>query len=250
MKLAGGIAVAFYVLGFICINAYLLTLGASDFSLARPRFMSTGIFCASVLAVSLWPGTGIRTYKGEPIDWLPRLLLFLAQAFFAAFILVSMLMIVPGGRVQPGDAWASALNLLGTAVAIRFLMSCFAQVSRRTFGAGDTTQGRYVMLGFIGLFGFMTLLSGFLLFIHPKVSAQFGGGMPRPVVLLLDKDTAPHFLGIGLPLCPDGVITQQVRLMYESDTQYVIESASRILVMDKAATIAIATRNLPACSPK
>jgi uncharacterized membrane-anchored protein YitT (DUF2179 family) len=41
-KLAAGIVLLMYVTGLFAVNAYLFTLGASDFSLVRTRFIYTG----------------------------------------------------------------------------------------------------------------------------------------------------------------------------------------------------------------
>jgi hypothetical protein len=65
LKIAGGLIVALYVLGLLAINAYLFSIGAADFSLARPRFVYTGaLIIAWALMCLVLPIYGFQLNKG------------------------------------------------------------------------------------------------------------------------------------------------------------------------------------------
>jgi hypothetical protein len=54
-KAIGALAIAFYVVGLLATNGYLFSLGVSDFSVLRPRFIYTGalVVLSGVLAYAL-----------------------------------------------------------------------------------------------------------------------------------------------------------------------------------------------------
>jgi hypothetical protein len=53
IKGAGALALGLYVLGLLIVNAYLFRLGASDFTLVRPRFVYTGALIVAITLITL-----------------------------------------------------------------------------------------------------------------------------------------------------------------------------------------------------
>lgn len=53
-KLAAGIVLLLYVTGLLAVNGYLFQLGASDFTLIRPRFVYTGSLIWGLLLSRTW----------------------------------------------------------------------------------------------------------------------------------------------------------------------------------------------------
>jgi hypothetical protein len=64
-KAFAAIAALAYVLGTVCINGYLLNLGASDFSLFRARFVLTGSLVPDDFRIDRQPGDPHRSHASR-----------------------------------------------------------------------------------------------------------------------------------------------------------------------------------------
>lgn len=66
-RLLGILALTLYIVGLIAVNGYLYSLGVTDFSLVRTRFIYTGALLASFLVLPYALLTGAITLAKRPV---------------------------------------------------------------------------------------------------------------------------------------------------------------------------------------
>lgn len=103
LKLSAVMAIAIFAIGFVCVNSYLFTLGASDFSLARPRFVATGVLFIASSTVAALPAMAVEEMRGRKLSRSDRLVV-LAISF------VSSLVPLGAALLAAGNPWPESLS--------------------------------------------------------------------------------------------------------------------------------------------
>jgi hypothetical protein len=81
----------------------------------------------------------------------------------------------------------------------------------------------------------------FMLMAYPQIPDQFGGGQPRVVRLLVEKDAVPALEQLGLRFPSESEVTDFVELLYEGNTQYVLRiEGNQVIKLNKDLVSAIA----------
>jgi hypothetical protein len=250
-KVAAGIVLAFYVIGLIAINGYLFGLGASDFSLLRPRFVYTGALIGfSALLFIIVPYS--------------MALMFLRNSYLPGRIFAVVLIVASGALsfviyfVNPGLSMGDMLRSSSILLAVGLL--CAFQVATLSMWRIVKEPARLDPLALNTLAIGITLLIAsivayvvaFMLLYFPKIPAQFGGGKPTQVALLIKRDEIDGVRALGLPIetrrplggeasgkqpAPEsGYVTSPLDLMYEGSEAYVLRLADGTLIrLDKDA---------------
>jgi hypothetical protein len=258
-KGAGALALGLYVLGLLIVNAYLFRLGASDFTLVRPRFVYTGALIVLLTLIAL-SGPAI----GASFVWQRR------QRGLPTFSSINMQMIIAGLLLSPAILWLCFWLLLATDSPVITRSAIWRQatfLSLSTFIAGLLSVGisiaivllvlpvmsshrsfayRYATRLYIGIVIFLVAsvyVGYFIDAIYPKVPVQFGGGRAVLAQLMFKKDELNSVKAVGLPFPPNGNLSSPVRLAYQGEQSYIVELPNgRIFQIDKSLVSGIVIR--------
>jgi hypothetical protein len=242
LKILGGAAIAVFIIGFVCVNAYLLSLGASDYSLTRPRFIATGVLFLAALSFSCLPATIAKAVLRRTAGMVTLIVSFVLATIVSMAVLSGAL---ASTGVDIADACLSAFRL--TAIGVVSALASMYGLRGHRRDISITALGFALVIMSFGFF-----LAGFLDLFYSKIPSQFGGGRPRDIVLILSEDAAPRVREAGLSVCPGALRTSPVALLYESETDFVIhvehaDGSDRVVVMGKELAVAVVTRDLPPC---
>ena len=224
LKFGGALILGLYVLGLLAINGYLFSLGASDFSLVRARFVYTGgliALCGLVCLVPFFFLEVARRGNGNPI--------------YAAILVI-------GGLIASISYLLFAVNLahseigfidsLKSVVAVYTVGTIGGLVSALALGAVivGIRQGWGRIMVMSGLASATTIVilaasaftASFMYFLFPHIPDQFGGGRPVRVTFLMRHDEIEGIRDLGLPIRNKGAVTESVELMYEGSEAYIV----------------------------
>jgi hypothetical protein len=236
-KVGAASILVLYVLGLLAINGYLFSLGATDFSLVRPRFVYTGgLIVSCAVLFTLLP---VYMFNVERNSWPTTLRMFLAFTGFltASGLVFNLLLYTSEGRQEFAPALTSTLVLYGITVPCAFLLWIpVAAYFRIRDKWGTLRVGRLVAVALLCLLAIGIFVIAFMILLFPKIPIQFGGGKPANVVLLIKKDEVDGVQALGVPFSDEdkrtssagkpsstkSAVTKPLDLMYEGSELYVI----------------------------
>jgi hypothetical protein len=241
LKIAGAVVLALYVLGLVAINGYLFSLGASDYSLVRARFIYTGglvALCGLVCLLSPVYFFRLATLPGIGLLPVRALLRFAGLILPIGLLVLSVTLAyseLPFIDALKYVLIVDALALAGgwiSALALGSLIAEF-QPSEST----ESKQGRSVMAvaSYFILVMIIVVLTGalfvasFMYLLFPHIPTQFGGGRPIRAVFLIKHDEIEGVQHLGLPV-QEGAVTGSVELMYEGSEAYIIRLTDRRII--------------------
>jgi hypothetical protein len=257
-RTAGAIGLFAYVIGLVTVNAYLLNLGVSDFSLLRARFVYAGtlvilsvvIISAFSLLARLTVEKGLESLnmsrekaaerdqkKGRPIVpwWVRAVPIFGYGLVIAAFTPIMLFTIA----MRSGDSWAvvrHALVLWGAGFVTVAVISAASKEFRRS---GERLAEVPVTAVFLAGYVVVFLLI-FARFVYPAVPEQFGGGRSRPARLVVDAPVEASLTEIGLPFTGGRPVSECVDVLFVADDTYVVGLADgAVLQVDKTVVDAL-----------
>jgi hypothetical protein len=244
------LAAILYVVGLLTTNAYLYSLGVSDFSLLRARFVLTGLVTLMPFAIALVGGlyaaddVAAFAVAGGGAGRVFRWLLRDVAIPFALFFLLYVVLFWYAAADDVGEAVRAAALLTVTCtmlvVALLGGLAMYQVIGRHSPGIrgprrrsrvlGQFTEwiglpdpafatvalavgGPLLVLTFIGWFGHH---------VYPEIPEQLGGGQPRLVQLLIAPGAIPAARELGLQVSPDSPVTPPLELVWEGDDTYVI----------------------------
>jgi len=258
-RTAGAIGLFAYVIGLVTVNAYLLNLGVSDFSLLRARFVYAGtlvilsvvIISAFFLFARLTVEKGFESLKrsrekaaerdqkkGRPtVPWWVRAVpIFGYGLVIAAFTPIMLFTIA----MRSGDSWADvrhALVLWGAGFVTVAVISAASNEFRRS--GERRVEGVPVTAVFLAGYVVVFLLI-FARFVYPAVPEQFGGGRSRPARLVVDATVEASLTEIGLPFTGGRPVSECVDVLFVADDAYVVGLADgAVLQVDKTVVDAL-----------
>jgi len=244
---SGGLA---YATGMLAINIYLHELGITDFSLARPKLILTGVLVLlTFLLLALFPIFVARCISGSravgrrtsrPSKQIMILLLFPLFALIAASAYLCFNK--PGlGQIAVWKVWGlinaahqtafnSCLATLLVAAAV-YVPICLAGVSAftaaRVFSraksrppASQIVPERVyfpvaLALAVISVIGYIYIFS---LTFYPAISPAFGGGKPYLEIFVVAEDERCGWQQLGIPFVDEhSNATAPLHVLHESD---------------------------------
>jgi hypothetical protein len=242
-KLAGASILALYVLGLLAINGYLFSIGSTDFSLVRPRFVYTGALIVTFALVYILIPVYFALY-GRTHSILAAVFLGLFGCTGAVIILTGVLVFTNSSAT--GDAIKTILNLYIVIILCGILPGIMILVYMNI--KDDWTPlkiSRLAAVATVAIAAIITYSLAFMLWVFPKLPDQFGGGRPTRVQLLIKKDEVDGVRSLGLlfedmsqsSIAPSnkrstitGAVTTPVDLMYEGSEAYVIRLAKNTFI--------------------
>jgi hypothetical protein len=249
-----------YGLGLFVSSQHLMTLGVSDFSAVRPKYVVTGMWAAMLLLIAALPALAsamMWRYVRPELwkQWSTRLtwvLLFLMSAFFA-WILINLIFLTLAISSKPNVRLIHLETLLqsrgiiplvacvnGGFFVAAFLWLYTRGVSKPTEEApkkptegGITDQmelkvrlGVFFCLGiYVACFAFFTIHK-FLEPLYVQVPESIGGGKPVVAQMILNKDGLAFWKQTEA-LVPEGkesTRTGPIRILYQNEHEFVIKA--------------------------
>jgi hypothetical protein len=243
-KLAAGIVLLMYVTGLFAVNAYLFTLGASDFSLVRTRFIYTGtliwasLFLANVpILISLYM---FRTVPGShpsaPLPYMVRIimrLMMLGGSFaFALSVFFIVVSIVPSA--SPNSRLRVSIILTGWAIGAGLGIWIILLGRRLPATAPSLLQlGQTAIVGVWIVAILIAYTGAFMSLAYSRIPEQYGGGRPREIRLLVAKEDKQGLEELEIAFSGKGQLSDLVTLLYEGEEQYILRSRNGHVVRVK-----------------
>ena len=247
-----------YLVGLLVVNIYLWSLGISEFSLLKVRFVYTGavvlIWLSASLILSVLAVLIASVSKEAEVEhvWVRRLqrLMYRRDAQLVADIILWVgafsYPLWLGNRVLSGAYlpihWPLIRVLLPTYGRLLLVVACLillasvmnGLVDRFLFIATRNDRRMYLaVLTFSTLLAFFGYVRSFSHRIYPVLPEQAGGGKPRDVQIVFSPDHASIMKSLGIPVCEPLGISSRVRLMFDSDNGVVVESRGKIVQLRK-----------------
>jgi hypothetical protein len=268
-KMMALLGILSYVVGLLGVNMYLYQLGVSDFSLWKPRFILTG-FLALLLSVLgfvcpflgawyMFFGNEARV-KTRQVLTNNRIKIFLLRAFcsinfwsrefwkrwwiglifFLAPLIVFSFFAWTGGSNTP---WTIGLSMYASSLSVGILGAAIVYGGRienrkvtpklePLYRAGRTG----LSCVFATLF-FILFLALFAQYVFPVLPEQFGGGKPKQIRILFEKDSLLGAEQIGIPIMPNKQVSEPVNLLFEGTDSYILRLPNnQVVQIDRKAT--------------
>ena len=262
-RTAGALGLLAYVIGLLTVNSYLITLGVSDFSLLKPRFVYAGILVLVSLAITsafwalaeafvgaylkrVWrdrprggeePQKSAESRDGEAtlhyvrrrIERSVRAILWWGQ--FVAIIAFGLWMAaftpfaIFGLAMGSGDSWADTRRALA-------LWAGGVILARVTMGAWNefaTSTPRIrewpAAMIFLATYSFVFIFL-FGRFIYPAVPEQFGGAKAKPARLVVEPTAVAGLAKVGVPFPRNEPVSACIDILFVADDTYVLRAAT------------------------
>jgi len=246
---SGGVA---YATGMLEVNIYLHQLGITDFSLAKPKLIVTGIVVLlTFLLLALFPLFVARwislrgSLRGSKRSCEKILFLLLFPLFMLVAASSHLAFKKPGlGQIAVWKVWEilnathqtvfnSSLTTLVIAATV-YLPICIATVAAfkasRLFNdarSGTTVSDMdrvyfpvMLALAVISVIGYIYIFS---LTFYPAISPAFGGGEPYLERFVVAEGQRCQWQQLGIPFVDEhSNITAPVPVLHESDTQVAV----------------------------
>jgi hypothetical protein len=248
-KISFAILATLYVVGLLVSNAYLTTLGITDFSLLRVRCIFTGLWAIPITVIACLPVVGFGGYKSFQQFRKP----FKSTVFpFVAwgFLYVGGELFLAGFAVLFNDYLLSQLSdsgkvteafgffPVGNAVRAAFHIEKDVLIGVTLMGVALMSVRKNVRLPILFT---IAITIGFLdlpLHAYRIVRNEFGGGAAIRVQIVFTNET-PDISQLGYKR--NGQISTELSLLYENENRIVLreETCKRLLIVERKAVIAI-----------
>jgi hypothetical protein len=258
-KQAGAFVLALYVLGLLAINGFLFSVGASDFSLVRPRFVYTGSLIALCAVVCLLLPlylleVATRVRRGNPTeDYSVFLQVFLvAIGLIAPVLFLAVLVRAVDPRLALDALLKSVVAVYVTALFCGFVCERLIRALLKEKDRwGRLKAGRLAVVTTLVIAALAIFVTVFMSQLFQVIPHQFGGGRPIKATLLIKHDEAQGVRTLGVPIESNAVrvdasgqsqgsVTHLLEVMYEGSEAYLIRLDNRTLVrLDKDLVLAV-----------
>jgi hypothetical protein len=253
VAVSGGLA---YATGMLAVNIYLHQLGITDFSLAKPKLILTGVVVLlTFLLLALFPISVARPISGRRAEGgratrPPKRMLFLMLFPLVGLIAASASLCFknpPGlGQIVVWKVWEvvntkhqTAFNCSLTTLVITaaiYLPICLAAVSASTAAGlfnrakSGTTLSRIVpervyfsvalALAVISVIGYIYIFS---LTFYPAIPPAFGGGKPYVESFVIAAEERCQWQPLGIPFVHENSnATAPLPVLHESDVMVAV----------------------------
>jgi hypothetical protein len=263
------IAIGLYIIGLLTVNAYLYTLGVSDFSTLKPRYIYTGFVVTLSITITVVSGyfgyklfrnmrrihrttttNGRAATDSESPSILFQLLLLLARAGAGSFLLylpfaLYALAIIDAREFLPTRqffvevSWIYALSLL---IGCLIYFSAVSVVRRFTWNVELLEELYAIPSRPLLVYGFVVVLTILIAYyliafarnVYPAIPEQFGGGKPKIVEFLFEQDVVDGLRQQEIAIPESGHWSEPMGVAFENETIYVLrlESGS-VIQIDK-----------------
>ncbi|MEH1839309.1 MAG: hypothetical protein V7L20_11175 [Nostoc sp.] len=240
VKIFTVLAVLCYLVGILTVNDYLYSLGISDFSSLKPRFIYTGVLVLfsifSNLTFSIivfmyrfkYKVESIKDLKFERISlrflWQILFSSLVGSLFFAVVYFVLFSFLFHFDPPEPSSIKTTIKDIFevwfwGSIVCVCPGIILFFNTSI------INSQARFsilLFLGFLFIIVFSYYLTSFGYYVYPLIPEQYGGGKPKEVKIFFKEDISKEIekIGINTQVNTD---TQKIKLLFEGDKNYILK---------------------------
>jgi hypothetical protein len=185
LKLAGGVALSLYVIGLTVVNAYLYSLGVSDFALVRPRFIYAGaLICGLTALAYLIPRfaanevlkaiqakkevgkyRGWRSYVGPLFRESPGLL---------TGVIIYYAILLSFSKYSTPKLFGAVITLAIAGYILGAVLGIIADLIQTFAGDQELSIPKVGFLGFSALFAAVLYAGLFMGILYDKIPEQFG----------------------------------------------------------------------------
>jgi hypothetical protein len=243
-RIFGALAILLYIIGLLTVNTYLFSLGVSEFSLLRARFIYTGalttvfgVFCFGFpifflcLIFSEFPKRGEARGLGRLLWFLGKVTINLTAA------LVSMA--VPGFlfflflKVTGAQNFASGIfNFYFVIFTLGLMIYLIVTFLRMIEKPSDWLLLSGVGGIALGLFFWYLVL--FTNHVYPAIPEQYGGGKPAVVRFLFATESIKGLRQLGIPIAEKSELSPPMRMVFDGTNFCVVPLSNGALVkLDK-----------------
>lgn len=250
LKIVGSVTTitigVFYAVGLLVTNAYLLSIGVTDFNVFKARCLLTGTWAMPVLLVMAAPGViyyRMLSREGSKIkkhQLLP--IATLVAMSYPLFRVITGLVDVEMTTQVVAVYFVGTLGFLCVPAFSIFLNAIKERRDPESYWAGWFAIALFLVI--------ITIDIGF--FIYPSASGAFGGGKPLKAMLILNHEGVATWSKLpgnvdnaalakksgAVSSAPsEQVLTQEVDILYENDRQLVLrwnpKNSQAIVMLDR-----------------
>src|SRR5262245_56150992 len=238
-KVAVGLSVACYLIGFIVVNTHLNRFGYYSVSLVSAQYLTAGIWALAPLMLGWF--FVLFTFKDEvelsiktqvSIVWLVMIYICPALAFLVLLLLseqISMLRI--------GLRWI-------VMIVVGFFISLPAVAFFRWLTPLESLSKMWALtasLAFIVCVLNLAYLINFSRSLYGEIPGTWGGGRPRVVRILVKSEGKEDLTTVGVNFLQGSNVSEQMRLLVATDKEYVLltRSGDRLVSIQSDAIQAI-----------
>jgi len=211
------LAAVLYSLGLIATNLYLLSIGVSDFSSLRPKYMMTGFWVLLMAFLTFLPALGVAlatvTRPGSKRTIFLNLIL--------CYVLALALFYAVNERVK------AETNVVIVLVIIQIFATCMILIQLPSGKDVFPGYARFVLIELA--FASLIMPPMFARFFYPLIPEAVGGGKPTAAQIILGKDGFSFWKQAGLivPDIADSNVSGNVDVLYQSEHEIVIKASHK-----------------------
>jgi hypothetical protein len=223
VKLGSAMLGSLYIIGLLVTNYYLFSLGISDFSVVKAKFIYTGFIAVIPASIAIFSLVAALSYFREettpsginPTVW-----------SIVRYSNIGMLLLIPPILFIAGLGPRNGISFYFVSAAAGFLTLAVIQWNPAAIKATKARLAAAIvgLLFFAGYFHwYLSLCAAFLL---TEVPQQFGGLRATQARMLIESNSVEPLRAMGLPLPDKSQLTQPVDIVFESETAYFVSTWS------------------------
>lgn len=226
VKSLAAFTILLYALGLLTANQYLMSIGISDFSSLKPKFVLTGIWVfafyifssSPVIVPLLYSFFSKKPLQGNHL----RYAAFSVFGFAVGFVLdAGLLTVLIRGNTLSSLMWNSyILNIIPVASG-PLLIAVLLPSEKRSRAARLFVGG---MLALVGL----AVFSDLTVALYDVIPDAYGGGLPVVAMLYFNKDGARLWHNLQATTCscstPESTISSPIYILYQNEQQLIVKT--------------------------
>ncbi len=239
---AVGVAVV-YAIGMLTTNAYLYSLGFTDFNLIRPKCIITGTWAVLLMLACCGPALSLDRFKDGRITKKR-----LAEELFAGYVVAMglglMFCSVLVSHWSASVAKGILLLPLSLAIAPLLHFSFWLIFYRGVRPSPSYTRHTAALAAMVISPVVATVVLG--IFIYPEVHPVFGGGRPQPAKLVLASEGIAAWKQIsGSTLKGHDSVATELEILYDNEAHIVVRlknfspETGSVAIIDRKVVVAI-----------
>jgi hypothetical protein len=225
------IAGMFYAFGVMVSNLYYLSLGISDFSSLRPKYVITGGWSVLFLLFAALPATLPTLLAASCGELKIRIKKSQARIKGWHFILMAIFGVILAGvltttmsallGVRDFGRWPEFVVSAGAAANSLVMVGVGLVLFHRSGANPISSVGLWCVvpiMSFIGAYGIATCL-------YDQIAEGVGGGKPIAAEVVLNKDGMAFWKATGaIPVGEGSMRTGKVKILYQNDKEIVLRA--------------------------
>jgi hypothetical protein len=214
------LAAVLYTLGLIGTNLYLLSIGVSDFSSLRPKYIMTGFWILLMAFLTFLPALGVALATVSRPGSKRTVFINVVICFIGTLLLFYTV----NERVK------AETNVVIVLVIIQFFATCMILIQLPSGKDVFPGYARFVIIELA--FASLIMPPLFARAFYPLIPEALGGGKPMTAQIILGKDGFSFWKQAGLIVQTntdsgnaDSNVSGNVEVLYQSEHEIVIRAS-------------------------